>query len=79
MSEERETCFYCGGYLNPSSGDDPEEVCGCPQASSGYKAGGVNWDQVEKVFGREGMPSCGLTDAARLGGGESRTIYVGRG
>lgn len=42
------------------------------------------WERIEAVFGPEGMPSCGLTDARRLGAVSdeketvsTETVYIG--
>jgi hypothetical protein len=52
-----------------------EHHCGYPNPELGT----VDWDKVTKVFGDQGLPSCGLTDARRLGttGDESGTTYLG--
>lgn len=36
------------------------------------------WTRVAQIFGDKGMPSCGMTDAGKLGvGHEAKTIYIG--
>ncbi|OGK62402.1 hypothetical protein A2334_02740 [Candidatus Roizmanbacteria bacterium RIFOXYB2_FULL_38_10] len=33
--------------------------------------------RILEVFGSDGLPSCGMTDAGRLGQGEGKTEYIG--
>lgn len=42
----------------------------------------IDWDKVKEAFGEYKIPSCGMTDAERLGGSDDKkqssgTIYLG--
>lgn len=63
-----QVCGWCGA---------PLEECGC-----GYKEERLprpDWERIMAVYGSKGLPSCGLTDARRLGstGEEQGTTYLG--
>lgn len=69
-TESGQKCGWCGAPL----------PCGC-----GYNKtdmGKVDWKRVEQVFGKKGMPSCGMTDAGRLNSADPEaqspdTVYIG--
>lgn len=68
MPPKQKNCAWCGAPLGE---------CNC-----GYhkpRLPGLNWKRIFSIFGERGMPSCGRTDARRLGstGQESGTTYLG--
>lgn len=66
-------CWWCGEKVI----DLPCVQCGNEKKT----APRPDWNRIEEVFGGP-MPSCGLTDAKRLGGSDdtdqnSGTVYLG--
>lgn len=61
-------CCWCGA---------PSGECGC--GYKGEKLPSPDWEKIIEVYGEDGLPSCGLTDARRLGstGEEQGTTYLG--
>lgn len=82
MSEENEktklieSCWWCGENW-------PIGAPKCGNCGNIMKIKPkINWVQIDQIF-PDGMPSCGLTDAALLGGSDadspaSGTIYLNR-
>lgn len=82
MPEEKEktqlleVCWWCGEDWPIGA-----PICGnC--GNSVRKKPKINWDLIGEIF-PDGMPSCGLTDAAQLGGSDadapvSGTIYLNK-
>lgn len=67
-------CQWCkDGEVTPNS---PCPACGHPTGVLPK----VDWGQIEKVFPDGQVPSCGMTDAARMnsdGNNIPPTIYIG--
>lgn len=72
MKEKRnrvQLCWCCGVPLNKCKG---EKI-----PLKGFDVSDF-WTRVVNIFGKKGMPSCGLSDAGRLGqDGNAPDVYLG--
>lgn len=68
MTEIAQKCAWCGVSLPCSCGYNKPEL------------GRLNWGKIGEVFGDEGIPSCGMTDAELLNsdGQNPKTIFIGK-
>lgn len=68
MNNNPTTCAWCHELLPCNCG------YGKPELDT------LDWEKVARVFGKQGMPSCGATDAGKFNsdGEQTRTIYLGK-